>query len=63
MKSGQPVGLHMLAGECRPMKRGMHRLVDLQVRTLGPGRHAHGGGLYLTVDLGQFGGGTSSQPE
>ena len=32
------------------MNRGIHRLVDRQVKTLGPGRHADGGGLYLIVD-------------
>lgn len=32
------------------MNRGIHRLVDRQVRTLGPGRHADGGGLYLIVE-------------
>ena len=32
------------------MARGIHRLTDRQVRTLGPGRHADGGGLYLIVD-------------
>jgi hypothetical protein len=34
------------------MKRGMHLLIDRQFGTLGPSRHADGGGLYLTVDLG-----------
>ena len=32
------------------MGRGIHRLTDRQVRTLGPGRHADGGGLYLIVE-------------
>lgn len=32
------------------MNRGIHRLVDRQVKALGPGRHADGGGLYLIVD-------------
>ncbi len=32
------------------MGRGIHRLTDRQVRTLGPGRHADGGGLYLLVE-------------
>lgn len=32
------------------MNRGIHRLVDRQVKTLGVGRHADGGGLYLIVE-------------
>ncbi len=32
------------------MGRGIHRLTDRQVRTVGPGRHADGGGLYLIVE-------------
>ena len=30
--------------------RTLNRLTALQVGSLGPGRHADGGGLYLTVD-------------